>query len=219
MKTEDLYHWFGVSESTFRHNRARFFKELAAYAEFSVVEGGVLILDVYIEEYIKDDRKLFKDLDNYIKKYWHKDGCDTVERIAEIVWEKNSYIRNKLKYKRNCEKYLFRLIDNNYDYEYKLAKENRSRGVVYMTKKEEEIYKEIISDIYSVNNEIMLYRSFMNQEISQDTYERQLDKMFNLEAGRTKYKIFKMKAMEKLGYIPIRVIKMNMNMNMNMNIK
>ena len=53
MTSKQLAQWFGVLPSTYSHNISNYLNKLEDYCEFEKIYGGVVISEIYIEEYDK----------------------------------------------------------------------------------------------------------------------------------------------------------------------
>lgn len=87
MPIKDLIKWFGVSESTFRHNKGRYLEDLGDYCEFEVVYGGVLVKKIYepAAAYQKkrgEQRELVK---KHFEEEWDKSGLDSSQNVANKI--------------------------------------------------------------------------------------------------------------------------------------
>lgn len=93
MRTESLAEWFGIKYGTFRKNPANYFKKLEDYCEYEKVYGGILIKEIYIEEY--DKHLNFKDqtlyLDEIKECVENQDGLATLSGMARKYTEQGVF--------------------------------------------------------------------------------------------------------------------------------
>lgn len=60
--SKEIAEWFGIAYQTYRKTKQKRLKELEDYCEFKEMHGGLLIKEVYIEEYNKNLRKHYDTL-------------------------------------------------------------------------------------------------------------------------------------------------------------
>ena len=83
MQNADLAQWFNVTEKTFKNARKSYLTKLETFAKFTVVRGGVMIEEIYIDTYIKN-------LDNDVKIYLEEvkkaeDNITSISGISEVL--------------------------------------------------------------------------------------------------------------------------------------
>lgn len=81
MKTKELCEWFSIHPTTYSHDRLKYLEKLEDYASFEVIYGGVIVNEIFIEEY---DKKLSFKNDVLILKEAQEaiDGMTTMTGLA-----------------------------------------------------------------------------------------------------------------------------------------
>lgn len=90
MTSKELATWFGYSYNTFRSKKKpELMKQLSQYCKYEEIYGGIIIKEIYIEEYLGD---LSGDIEVYheqVKKYPLNSISNIVEEISELPQYKN----------------------------------------------------------------------------------------------------------------------------------
>jgi hypothetical protein len=84
MTSTELALWFNISKKSFTNNASRYLDKLNDFARFERVWGGVEILEIYLDEYVKgynivDDSYFDKEIDRCIKE---QDGLASISGMA-----------------------------------------------------------------------------------------------------------------------------------------
>lgn len=84
MTSTELAQWFNISKKSFTNNSSRYLEKLNDFARFERVWGGVEILEIYLDEYVKgynviDDTYFNKEIDRCIKE---QDGLASISGIS-----------------------------------------------------------------------------------------------------------------------------------------
>lgn len=89
ISTKDLAKWFGISYSRFNHVKKEKMNELKEYCLFEPVYGGVIIKDIYIEEYVSPNQFNYKVVESHVDEEWDPSGLDTKKNVAEKIYFKH----------------------------------------------------------------------------------------------------------------------------------
>lgn len=85
MTSQELSEWFGVKVRSFSNNRERYFDKLKYFANFEPVYGGVVIKEIYVEEYdkgiSKDDEFFVQEIEKCVKE---QHGLASISGVANI---------------------------------------------------------------------------------------------------------------------------------------
>ena len=101
MTTQELADWFGVKKKTYTDKREKFLDKLKYFAEFEPVYGGVVIKEIYVEEYdkgiSKDDEFFVQEIEKCVKE---QNGLASISGVANIYsftaeGRDKSYSQNK----------------------------------------------------------------------------------------------------------------------------
>ena len=84
MTSSELASWFNVSKKSFTNNANRYLEKLSDFARFERVWGGVEILEIYLDEYVKgyniiDDTYFDREIDRCIRE---QDGLASISGMA-----------------------------------------------------------------------------------------------------------------------------------------
>ena len=95
MTSKQLAQWFGVLPTSYSHNIPNYLSRLEDYCKFEKVYGGVIISEIYIEEY---DRGLkFKDEKMYLEEIKEcvetQDGLSTLSGMVRKIERENSTLK------------------------------------------------------------------------------------------------------------------------------
>lgn len=225
MTTKELATWFGVAYSTFRKNSAERFEKLEDYCEFERVYGGVIIKEIYIEEYdknlnINDQKFVLEEIKSCIET---QGGLSTINGMSR-KYTHNQTFSSLSTAKKRISKASLNLFgetktltshgiagSREYLWAIKLDDYNHYR---YMTEEEEKRFDEIICACYMieparVKQEALLENQLKDKEINIDEYFELKDRL-----GLNTFKdcIFKFK--EETGYMIVKCTKHEIENNM-----
>ena len=74
VSSSELADWFGIAYSTYRSQKKKRLEELKGFCDYEEVYGGVIIKEVYFDEYYKyqdDENRVLKVIND---KYFNMDG-------------------------------------------------------------------------------------------------------------------------------------------------
>lgn len=218
MRTEDLANWFGIKYGTFRKSSQKYYEKLEDYCEYEKIYGGVIIKEIYIEEYDKQlnikDQTIY--LDEIKECVTHQDGLSTLSGMARKYTKQGLYNSEHTAKRRliKAGEDLFGITKDltsagpagtrEYLWAIKIDDYNHYR---LMTEAEEKRFDEIIIGCYSsepekIKKEKLLEDQLRNKEITTDEYFRMQD---TLGLDTFKDCIFKFK--EETGEMIVRCTK------------
>lgn len=79
--SKELADWFGYSYSTYRKKKLELMKQLSRYCDYEEIYGGIVVKEIYIEEYVRD---LELDIQTYydqVKKF----PLNSISNIADEI--------------------------------------------------------------------------------------------------------------------------------------
>lgn len=218
MTTKELATWFGVAYSTFRKNSAERFEKLEDYCEFERIYGGIIIKEIYVEEYdknlnINDQKLVLEEIKSCIET---QGGLSTINGISR-KYTHNQTFSSLSTAKKRISKASLNLFgetkaltshgiagSREYLWAIKLDDYNHYR---YMTEEEEKRFDEIICACYMVEparikQAALLENQLKDKEIDIDEYFELKDRL-----GLNTFKdcIFKFK--EETGYMIVKCTK------------
>jgi hypothetical protein len=84
MSSKDIAAWFGLSYSSLKNRSAKFYGILADYCNYEKVHGGVIISEIYMDEYdkklnLKDKQKYLEEIQECVKT---QDGLSTISGMV-----------------------------------------------------------------------------------------------------------------------------------------
>ena len=96
MTSKQLAQWFGVLPSTYSHNIPSYLSRLENYCKFEKVYGGVIISEIYIEEYdrglkFKDEKMYLEEIKECLEK---RDGLATLSGILRKMDRENYTLKD-----------------------------------------------------------------------------------------------------------------------------
>lgn len=191
--TKELADWFGIAYKTYCNQREKRLEELKGFCDYDEVYGGIIIKEVYFDEYYKyqdDENRVLKVIND---KYFNMDGqgvaydeLNSISGIAKILQEQ---------YPKDYGNKTFRVIERRvsrvmkkcfgtitrenplaqgnigvreYVWAVKLEGNNNYR---YKTREEDDLFREIIKAAYAENakeriEEEELLKDVMRERIS-----------------------------------------------------
>ena len=150
MKTQELAEWFQISYSTFRKVKKQKLDELKLYCNFNEIYGGVDVIEIYEEEYIKDSKKNYELIKSSFDEEWNADGLDTCSNVAVKIYDKH---KNEL------------TIGDNTAYNYVIKARNELYGKPFMSLGELGSCMYIwCRKEYDEQNNIVVYTEFTDEE-------------------------------------------------------
>lgn len=90
MTNKQLASWFGVSASSFSHDKKRKLKQLQSYAEYELVGDKtqkVKINKIYESKYNKKGSQSFEFIKSRLNSVWSDDGLDSCKRVCYEILE------------------------------------------------------------------------------------------------------------------------------------
>lgn len=196
MTSRELANWFNISYNSYKNHIAKFLDQLDVYCEFEKIYGGIIIKEIFIEDYDKNllqrDKELYlKEIKNCIES---QSGLSSVAGMSRKYVQEGAYSNISTANKRltkagttlfgvtkdliSCgeigkREYIWAIKINNYN-KYRL-----------MTPEEEEIFNNLITTYYNsdpdkVKKVKLLERALRKKEITSDEYFEQID-MYQLD--------------------------------------
>lgn len=89
ISTKELAKWFGIGYDTFRHKKQEKLNELKEYCLFEIVYGGIIVKDIYIEEYVNPNQSNYKTVESHVDEEWDPSGYDTKLNVAKKIYSKH----------------------------------------------------------------------------------------------------------------------------------
>lgn len=83
ISSRELADWFGYSYSTYRKKKPILMEQLSQYCDFEEIFGGIIIKEIYIEEYIKDFELDMQAYYEQVKKF----PLNSISNIADEIKE------------------------------------------------------------------------------------------------------------------------------------
>lgn len=194
VSSSELADWFGIAYSTYRSQKKKRLEELKGFCDYDEVYGGVIIKEVYFDEYYKyqdDENRVLKVIND---KYFNMDSqgktaydeLNSISGIAKVLQKQypkdydNKTFRVIEKRVSRVMKKCFGVITKEnplaqggigvreYVWAIKLEGDNNYR---YKTREEDELFKEIIKAAYAENakeriEEEELLKDAMRERIS-----------------------------------------------------
>ena len=193
VSSSELADWFGIAYSTYRSQKKKRLEELKGFCDYEEVYGGVIIKEVYFDEYYKyqdDENRVLKVIND---KYFNTDGqgiaydeLNSISGIAKVLQKQypkdygNKAFRVIERRVSRVMKKCFGVITKEnplaqggigvreYVWAVKLEGDNNYR---YKTREEDELFKEIIKAAYAENakeriEEEELLKDAMRERIS-----------------------------------------------------
>lgn len=83
ISSRELADWFGYSYSTYRKKKLILMERLLQYCDFEEIFGGIIVKEIYIEEYVGDLELDIQEYLNQVRKY----PLNSISNIAEEIKE------------------------------------------------------------------------------------------------------------------------------------
>ena len=194
VSSSELADWFGIAYGTYRNQRKKKLEELKDFCDYEEVYGGVIIKEVYFDEYYKyqdDENRVLKVIND---KYFNMDGqgetaydeLNSISGIAQVLQKQypkdygnKTFGTIERRVSRVMKKCFGVITKENplaqggigvreYVWAVKLEGDNNYR---YKTREEDELFKEIIKAAYAENakeriEEEELLKDAMRERIS-----------------------------------------------------
>lgn len=193
VSSSELADWFDIAYGTYRNQRKKKLEELKDFCDYDEVYGGVIIKEVYFDEYYKyqdDENRVLKVIND---KYFNVDGQGTaydelnsISGIAQVLQKQypkdygnKTFDTIERRVSRVMKKCFGVITKENplaqggigvreYVWAVKLEGDNNYR---YKTREEDELFKEIIKAAYAENakeriEEEELLKDAMRERIS-----------------------------------------------------
>ena len=219
MTSKQLAQWFGVLPSTYSHNISNYLNKLEDYCEFEKIYGGVVISEIYIEEYdkglkLKDEKIYLEEIKDCVEI---QDGLSTLSGMVRKMERDNPTQKSLKNTTRRMSKAGTKLFGDptvvgkpgkvgsrEYIWAIKL---NDYNGYRLMTEEEEKLFDDIISKCYTLPPEKIKKKELLKDQLKQN--EIDVQQYFELEElyGLNTFKdcIFKFK--EQTGHMIVRCTK------------
>lgn len=188
MTSAELAHWFGVSKKSFTNNAQKYLDKLNDFASYERVWGGVNILEIYLDEYVKgynqiDDNYFNQEIDRCIKE---QDGLASISGIsnkakleikdyADLADSSLRYRMGKAAQRGYGENGVLGFRER--EWAIKLDNYNHYRA---LTREEQELFAALTSEAYSVNPQKSIEKEKLEirlreKEIDVDEYFKLVD--------------------------------------------
>lgn len=79
--SKELADWFGYSYSTYRKKKPELVKQLSKYCKYEEIYGGIIVKEIYVEEYVGDLELDIQEYLNQVRKY----PLNSISNIAEEI--------------------------------------------------------------------------------------------------------------------------------------
>lgn len=215
MTTQELATWFGVAYSTFRKSSAERYEKLEDYCEFERIYGGVIIKEIYLDEYdknlnIKDQELVLKEIKTCIET---QGGLSTIAGMSRKYAKHQDYQSASTAKKRLSKASLVlfgetkELISHGtmgsreYVWAIKLDDYNHYR---FMTEAEEKRFDEIITDCYAAEPDKVKKAALLEDQLKKE--EIDVKEYFELKErlGLDTFKDCIFKFREETGFLVVR---------------
>lgn len=193
MKSQEMAVWFNIKYNTYKNNISNYLAKLDDYCDFEQIRGGVIIKEIYIEEYDKYLNKKTEQL--YLNEI--EECVKTQDGLASIAGMARKFIdQGKFKSKTTAERQLtkagnklFGITKDLYSlgecgkriyiWAIKLTDLNKYR---LLTPEEEVQFDDIISSCYSeephkIKLKALLEDRLRNEEITAKEYFTEIDRL------------------------------------------
>lgn len=193
IKSQEMATWFAVKYNTYKNNIPGYLAKLEDYCDFERVRGGVIIKEIYIEEYDKYLNKKAEQM--YLNEI--EDCVKTQDGLASISGMAKKFIsQGKFKSETTAERQLSKAGNKlfgitkdlcsigecgkrNYVWAIKLTGLNKYR---LLTPEEEVQFDDIISSCYSeephkIKLKALLEDRLRNEEITTEEYFTEVDRL------------------------------------------
>lgn len=85
MTNAELAAWFNITAKSFENCRKKKLKELELFARFKSIRGGVEILEIYEDQYVKTLAENKNKIKEKIPQVWPKGVPDTSKRVGLVI--------------------------------------------------------------------------------------------------------------------------------------
>ena len=221
MKTKEIAEWFGITAGSFRNNKKKKLKELTSYCSFEEVYGGIIVQNIFIEEYIKPT-PAYQFVKSVLEKHWHDSLLDTAARVGSEIFYANYPELAGLKestikaYAAKARQELYGKVYHKEDYgtngscHPEPVQDNLWEESVPLTKEQYRLYKECLREAYYDELDAMLEDALAAGIISEAEYQGiKKDQEENRKVIRDlKHQKMVDLCMEKIGFYPNQVTKL-----------
>lgn len=189
MTSRELAQWFGVKYERYSHNISKYLEVLELYCDFEKIYGGVIVKEIFIEQYDKKlnkkDKELYmNEIERCVKE---QDGLSTVAGMARKYMSNNEYddLRTAQRRLGKTGEKLFGKTAlktkgiigmREYVWAIKLDDYNHYR---YMSIEEQQILYQIMETYYTVEPEKILKLALLDESLKNKEIE--VDEYFNLK--------------------------------------
>lgn len=190
MTTKQLAQWMNIGYGSFRNNKDRYLKRLSDFCQFEPIYGGVMITEIYDEEY---DKCAPQDKQIFLKEiYEANEGLSSVAGVSRKVQFENEYYakmdEGKIERKfRKVNKGLFGDFGKGQDKVKEAKGKCGSRKWVYaikiddynhyrtLTKEQQDVFRHIVKSVYGNETEkimesMLLEEAFKETDMSKEEY-------------------------------------------------
>lgn len=212
--SKELAEWFGLSYGAYRNAKKEKLGELADYADFEEIYGGVLIKKIRGgTTYLKEGRKSREIVLKAFDEEWSENGIDTCSNVAIKIYDKH---RNELaiapattyNYTIEARNELYgkpfgadgKLGNCHYIWVKATDQEDGTKILELFNEEEEKIKKELMNKYFSTDaeKEVMVAEMVNRGELTKEEAYDTLVEMKHLNnAG---FMAFKAELEEKIGY-------------------
>lgn len=182
MTSKEIAEWFGIAYNSFRRSKSKRLEELKTYCDFEEVYGGVNILTIFNDTYVKNSNKI---REIYAKGFEElKNPIDTVSNINEKIYDKYHNELTTLKTSDSGYHYAIEVRNANYGIPFKsqgikgicyylwCKVELREDGIYYiqLNEKEEEIKQKLLKKYFGtdVEKDLLIAEMVEMKEISKE---------------------------------------------------
>ena len=93
MTSKELAQWINVSYGTYTHNIDKYLSIIEDYCDFEKVYGGIVVKEIYIEEYdkslsLKDEKIYLKEIERCIAE---QDGLSTIAGMSRKLVKEGTF--------------------------------------------------------------------------------------------------------------------------------
>lgn len=190
---KQLAEWFGVSESTIKHNKSKRLKMLEEYADFYIDKGSVIITKVINP--IFNAKRPIDFIESKIDETWSPTGLDSCSRVNQAICYKYS---NEIplaestayNYTRECRNSLYgkpfqgpgKLGHCEYQW---CKKVGNGIDAVYVpfTKEEEKIKQELLTKYFgsATEKQVLVKGMILKGEITEEEAWGLLEELTNMD--------------------------------------
>lgn len=215
MTSKEMAMWFGISYNTYKNKIASYLEKLEDYCEFERIYGGVIIKEIYLDEYdknlnIKDQELVLKEIKTCIET---QGGLSTIAGMSRKYAKHQDY-QSVSTAKRRLSKASLVLFgetkelishgtigSREYVWAIKLDEYNHYR---FMTKAEEKRFDEIITDCYAAEPDKIKKAALLEDQLKKE--EIDVKEYFELKErlGLDTFKDCIFKFHEETGFLVVR---------------